>query len=129
MSGIANTNKAQIQSLKNLQLFADKDEFKDLFKQFCQSALSHKCTWKEGSAGNLLFFSQKLKELLIVGAKINNSKKGHNLKSHPFTKWEVDLENWTLAALSDHSIVEYIDPSEILMFFEGMNSLIESAYI
>ena len=47
----------------------------DLFRHFCEAGLAEEFSWKEGSPGNLLYFSERLEQLIEACFIIHSSGK------------------------------------------------------
>lgn len=69
-----------VEVLRRMFRFAEPNEMQDLFNNFCHAAMSDTYCWKEGSPGNLLFFSEKLEQLIEAGYLMQSAKKKRRKK-------------------------------------------------
>lgn len=133
--------------LDNIFKEVNPGELTEDFNSFCIAALSEKYAWKEGNPGNLLYLSELLEQTLEASfliyhkrAKDDNNVAGLIVQDQCFEalnilftgisllEWKIALHHWTMAGLSDHSVIENVSPSDILPFVRGVEKLIETAY-
>jgi hypothetical protein len=50
--------------LNNIFSFESFGTMQDMFRHFCEAGLAEEFSWKEGSPGNLLYFSERLEQLI-----------------------------------------------------------------
>lgn len=125
--------------LENLSDYIGLIEMQEQFSLFCAAAMAEKFTWKEDNPGRLFQFSELLEQLLEACYLIHaRSKRKKEIDSSlqiitdffadiSLPEWKLTLHDWTIAALSNHSVVESVKPSTILPFVQNIEKLIDTA--
>jgi len=148
-----------INALNRIFNFATLRQMLELFQDFSSAALENQFDCKKSDPGSLLYFANRVEEMIEACFPLNRSKK--NIRSLKILKqkipvkgirltekesrnptiaieqffmykslprWKEALHDWIECALSNYSIVERINPNELLPFCEHIEKLMEASY-
>lgn len=96
-----------------------RNDMKEMFSNFCASAISETYEWKEGSPGNLFYFSKKLEHLLEASFLVQWKFKKKKQPSSKFKMKHPD-KAWLPLNLSEE---EWKNPFAVLEEFYQFHSL------
>ena len=135
-----------------IRKFCDFDShpaMKILFLKFCKAALVEKYFWEEGPPGKLLYFSEQL-ELLMEACYLIYIEKEFNKRlvkgdkssiiPNPFIvikdffdlrsllEWKKSQHFWLEAGLSNFSVMDNVEPEEVLIYYSSVEELLAASY-